>query len=125
MCIHKKKVFVSRIKEYTILLFFCQLNKPVTESDAVKLVKFGREKLSNPLESDTVETAGWGSLNNLGGRPDKLQELSITVMKRILCGRGDYYGVKFTNNMLCAADRKKDTCDVSSLQWFKTNMTIV
>lgn len=60
-----------------------------------------------------METAGWGSLNNLGGRPDKLQELSITVMERWLCGRSDYYGSKFTDNMLCAAEKRKDTCDVS------------
>ncbi|WP_157178814.1 trypsin-like serine protease, partial [Herbaspirillum rubrisubalbicans] len=82
--------------------------------DAVNPVTFQRESSSDPEESDVVETAGWGSLNNLGGRPDTLQELSIKVMQRWLCGRGDYYGTKFTNNMLCAAERRKDTCDGDS-----------
>lgn len=79
----------------------------------MKSVKFQREEEADPKQSDVVETAGWGSLNNLGGRPDKLQELSITVKSRSECGRGDYYGLKFTSNMLCAAERRKDTCDVS------------
>lgn len=118
-----------RIIEYTVRCCFWQLDKPITESDAVNPVKFQRESSSDPKESDIVETAGWGSLNNLGGRPDKLQELTIKVMQQWLCGRGDYYGTKFTSNMLCAADRRKDTCDVSSLQLFikhfKMNMTTV
>ncbi len=79
-------------------------------------VTFQRESSSDPQEADVVETAGWGSLNNLGGRADKLQDLSIKVMQRWLCGSGGYYGTKFTNNMLCAAEKRKDTCDVSSLQ---------
>ncbi|XP_059372865.1 LOW QUALITY PROTEIN: trypsin alpha-3-like [Carassius carassius] len=80
----------------------------------VSPVKFQREGGFDPEEAADVKTVGWGSLNNLGGRPDKLQELTIKVMERWLCGRGDYYGTKFTNNMLCAAERRKDTCDGDS-----------
>ncbi|KAK2896560.1 hypothetical protein QQF64_005937 [Cirrhinus molitorella] len=102
------------ISNYDNDIALLKLNKPITDSKAVKPVKFSREADTDPSEPDEVETAGWGSLNNLGGRPDKLQELSITVMKRLLCGRGDYYGIKFTENMLCAADKRKDTCDGDS-----------
>ncbi|XP_026079875.1 complement factor D [Carassius auratus] len=102
------------ISNYDNDIALLKLDKPITESDAVNPVTFQRESSSGPKESDVVETAGWGSLNNLGGRPDKLQELSIKVMQQWLCGRGDYYGTKFTSNMLCAADRRKDTCDGDS-----------
>lgn len=79
----------------------------------MKPLEFQRDQEGDPKESAVVETAGWGSSDNLGGRPDKLQELSITVMLRRLCGRGDHYGRKFTTNMLCAAEKQKDACDVS------------
>lgn len=105
--------FLQQTVNYIEWFCFWQLEKPITESYAVKPVKFQREEEADPKESAVVETAGWGSLNNLGGRPDKLQELSITVKSRSECGRGDYYGLKFTKNMLCAAERRKDTCDVS------------
>lgn len=81
----------------------------------MKPIKFQRDGGVNPEEGADVETAGWGSQNNMGRRPDKLQELSITVKERWLCGRSDHYGAKFTDNMLCAALHKKDTCDVSFL----------
>ncbi|XP_052007574.1 complement factor D-like [Xyrauchen texanus] len=91
-----------------------KLEKPITESNAVKPVKFQREGGVDPEMDATVDTAGWGSLNNLGGRPDKLQEISITVLERMLCSRAAYYGWKFTSNMLCAAKKRMDTCDGDS-----------
>ncbi|XP_051503691.1 complement factor D-like [Myxocyprinus asiaticus] len=91
-----------------------KLNMPITETDAVKPVKFQREGGDDPEKNAAVDTAGWGSLNNLGRRPDKLQELIITVLERMLCGRADFYGWKFTSNMLCAAEKIKDTCDGDS-----------
>ncbi|XP_051508140.1 complement factor D-like [Myxocyprinus asiaticus] len=91
-----------------------KLETPITESYAAKPLKFQREGGVDPEKGAAVDTAGWGSLNNLGGRPDKLQELSITVLERMLCGRADYYGWKFTKNMLCAAEKRKDTCDGDS-----------
>ncbi|CAB1330420.1 unnamed protein product, partial [Coregonus sp. 'balchen'] len=76
----------------------------------VKSLKFQRDGAADPDTDQEVNTAGWGSLNNLGSRPDKLQELNIAVMNRVRCGRSDYYGRKFTNNMLCAASTRSDTC---------------
>lgn len=67
-----------------------------------------------PAEGTSVDTAGWGSLNNLGSRPDKLHELTVNVLSRTKCGRSDHYGSKFTKNMFCAAGKRQDTCDVSS-----------
>ncbi|TRY60393.1 hypothetical protein DNTS_026827 [Danionella cerebrum] len=91
-----------------------KLEKKVTESSAVKPVKFQRDETADPQELATVDTAGWGHLNNIGDRPDKLYELTINVMERLICGSGRYYGTKFTSNMLCAAATKKDTCDGDS-----------
>lgn len=95
------------------LLCDWQLDRPIVASDAVKSLKFQRDQGADPDTDQEVNTAGWGSLNNLGSRPDKLQELVIAVMNRVRCGRSDYYGKKFTKNMLCAASTRSDTCDVS------------
>ncbi|XP_026134550.1 complement factor D [Carassius auratus] len=103
-----------QISNYDNDIALLKLDKPITESNAVKPVKFQREGGSDPEEDADVKTVGWGSLNNLGGRPDKLQELTIKVLERWRCGRGDYYGTKFTNNMFCAAEKLKDTCDGDS-----------
>ncbi|KAL0969523.1 hypothetical protein UPYG_G00228360 [Umbra pygmaea] len=91
-----------------------KLDRPIVASESVKLVKFQREGANDPDKDKEVNTAGWGSLNNLGSRPDKLQEVVIAVMDRVKCGRSDYYGKKFTDNMLCAAKTRADTCDGDS-----------
>ncbi|XP_063080189.1 complement factor D [Engraulis encrasicolus] len=90
-----------------------KLDGPVVESEAVKPLSY-QGAVAEPAEGAEVETAGWGSLNNLGSRPDKLHELAISVMSRVLCGRSDYYGTNFSKNMLCAARKRKDTCDGDS-----------
>ncbi|XP_056616998.1 complement factor D-like [Triplophysa dalaica] len=102
------------ISNYDNDIALLKLGSAITESYAVKPIKFQRDGGVNPEEGAAVETCGWGSQNNMGGRPDKLQELSITVKERWLCGRSDHYGAKFTDNMLCAALNKKDTCDGDS-----------
>lgn len=78
---------------------------------------------ANPGTGAAVETAGWGSLDNLGARPDKLKEVVLEVVSSTRCKRSDYFGRKFTTNMLCAHKvcedpcdkpfRKEDSCDVS------------
>lgn len=90
-----------------------QLSQPVIESDAVKPLKFQRAGGSDPDTNVAVETAGWGSLDNLGSRPDKLHEVTVAVIKSSICGRSNSYGESFTTNMLCAGKPRKDTCDVS------------
>lgn len=95
--------------------FLCnlQLSQPVTETDAVKPLKFQRAGGSDPDKDSAVETAGWGSLDNLGNRPDKLHEVTVAVLKRSYCGSSRSYADSFTSNMLCAAKTRMDTCDVS------------
>ncbi|KAG9350611.1 hypothetical protein JZ751_024500 [Albula glossodonta] len=96
-------------------LYATMLDKPAVLSDAVKVLKFQREGGKELQTDDEVSTAGWGSTNNLGRRPDKLQEVDVKIISRTLCGRGDYYGMKFTNNMICASGKRQDTCDVGPL----------
>ncbi|KAF4090210.1 hypothetical protein AMELA_G00049340 [Ameiurus melas] len=91
-----------------------KLSQPVTESDAVKPLKFQRAGGSDPDTDVAVETAGWGSLDNLGRRPDKLHEVTVAVIKSSICGRSNSYGDSFTTNMLCAGKPLKDTCDGDS-----------
>lgn len=97
-----------------------QLSQPVTETDAVKPLKFLRAGGSNPDTGAAVETAGWGSLDNLGNRPDKLYEVTVTVITRSTCSRSNSYADAFTTNMLCAGKPRMDTCDVSFHLRFKT-----
>ncbi|XP_023700030.1 complement factor D-like [Paramormyrops kingsleyae] len=83
-------------------------------NDAVSALEFQRTGEALPQPGDVVTSAGWGSLNNLGLRPDTLQEVDVEVIVSNLCSRGDYYGLKFTSNMICAAKKRKDTCDGDS-----------
>ncbi|XP_034714886.1 complement factor D [Etheostoma cragini] len=101
-----------------------KLDRPFIASDAVRAVEFLRAGGTNPSTDAAVETAGWGSLDNLGSRPDKLWEVVIEVVDSNRCKRSDYFGRKFTNNMMCAhkvcpdpcnhPHKKEDTCDGDS-----------
>lgn len=86
----------------------------------MKPLEFQRAGGSDPDTYALVETAGWGSLDNLGNRPDTLHEVTVAVIKRLICGRSNSYGESFTTNMLCAGKTRKDTCDVSFHLKFKT-----
>lgn len=102
-------------------MIFSQLDRPFNASDAVRAVELLRAGGTNPDTGAAVETAGWGSLDNLGSRPDKLKEVVIEVINRVKCRRTDYFGRKFTNNMICAhkvcredcVHGMEDSCDVS------------
>ncbi|KAM9341183.1 complement factor D [Symphorus nematophorus] len=101
-----------------------KLDRPYNASEAVKAVEFLRAGGTNPGTDAVVETAGWGSTDNLGNRPDKLKELVMDVVSSRRCARGDYFGSKFTNNMICAHKvcpepcnqplKKEDSCDGDS-----------
>lgn len=101
-----------------------KLDRPFNASEAVKAVDFLRAGGMNPGTHAEVETAGWGSLDNLGSRPDKLKEVAIEVASSARCGRGDYFGSKFTSNMICAhrvcphpcgrPHKTEDSCDGDS-----------
>lgn len=104
--------------------FLLQLDRPFNASEAVRAVEFLRAGGVNPPAQASVETAGWGSVDNLGSRPDTLQELQVEVLNARRCARGDYFGTKFTENMICAQKvcappacdlpfNTLDTCDVS------------
>ena len=101
-----------------------QLDSPFNASEAVKTLQFLRAGGTNPSTDEEVETAGWGSLDNLGSRPDSLREVEVDVFSSARCRRSDYFGSKFTSNMICAHRlcpdpcdqpyKKEDSCDVSS-----------
>ncbi|XP_024133844.1 complement factor D [Oryzias melastigma] len=88
-----------------------KLDRPFNTSEAVQAVQFLRAGGTNPEAGAEVETAGWGSLDNLGSRPDKLREVVIEVIRPTRCSRSDYFGSKFTSNMMCANKVCKDPCD--------------
>lgn len=102
-----------------------KLDRPFNASEAVRAVAFLRAGGANPETDATVDTAGWGSVDNLGSRPDTLHELQVEVVSARRCARSDYFGSKFTGNMMCAHKvcsrpactlpfRTMDTCDGDS-----------
>lgn len=116
-------IFGSFVDVFFVFLLLLQLDRTYNSTEAVQAVQFLRAGGSNPETDAEVETAGWGSQDNLGTRPDKLQELTIDVFSSRRCKRSDYYGRKFTDNMMCAyrvcqdpcnkPHEKEDSCDVS------------
>ncbi|XP_068436813.1 complement factor D [Clinocottus analis] len=88
-----------------------KLDRPFNASEAVKAVEFLRAGGTNPGTDAEVETAGWGSLDNLGSRPDKLREVVVEVVSSPRCRRSDYFGRKFTSNMICAHRVCPHPCD--------------
>nr|XP_020459840.1 complement factor D-like [Monopterus albus] len=99
------------VSNYDNDIALIKLDRPINVSEAVKAVEFLRAGGVNPDTNAEVDTAGWGSLDNLGSRPDKLKEVVIEVMNPARCKRGDYFGRKFTDNMICAHKVCPDPCD--------------
>ncbi|CAK6965687.1 complement factor D [Scomber scombrus] len=89
-----------------------KLDRPFNSSEAIRAVEYLRVGGINPSTDEEVETAGWGSYNNLGSRPDKLKEVVIEVVSSNRCRRSDYFGRKFTTNMICAHKVCDGDCDV-------------
>ncbi|KAL7877617.1 hypothetical protein SRHO_G00042600 [Serrasalmus rhombeus] len=100
-------------KTYDNDIALIKLSQPVRETAAVKPVKFQKAGGTDLSTGDNVDTAGWGA-NNLGERLDKLQEVTVPVVARYICSRGSSYGAAFTDNMVCAAKARMDTCDGDS-----------
>ncbi|XP_072221042.1 complement factor D [Leuresthes tenuis] len=99
------------IENYNNDIALIKLDRPFIASEAVKPVVFLRTGGTNPDTDEDVETAGWGSLDNLESRPDKLKEVVVKVIRSTRCARSDYFGMKFTNNMMCAHKQCSDPCD--------------
>ncbi|MBN3323023.1 CFAD factor, partial [Atractosteus spatula] len=102
------------LENYDNDIALLKLDGTATMSSAVKPIEFQRGG-GYVREGEECSIAGWGATSNIGFRPDKLQEVDVKVLSRRLCGRSDYYGDKFTDNMMCAAESRKDTCDVRLL----------
>ncbi|XP_012727595.2 complement factor D [Fundulus heteroclitus] len=101
------------IENYDNDIALIKLDRPFNSSTAISAVQFLRTDGTNPDTGAAVETAGWGSLDNLGSRPDKLKEVSIEVISSGKCRRADYFGRKFTSNMICAHKVCRDNCEHS------------
>ncbi|XP_061700920.1 complement factor D [Syngnathoides biaculeatus] len=107
--LHNHPQFTAHNYDNDIALI--KLDRPFNASEAVGAVAFLRAGGVNPGTDAEVETAGWGSLDNLGSRPDTLKEASIRVVSSDRCRRSDYFGRKFTDNMICAHKLCPDPCD--------------
>ncbi|XP_041086932.1 complement factor D-like [Polyodon spathula] len=78
-------------------------------TQAVQKVSYKRVSKDVP-EGTVCSTAGWGWINNVGVKPDKLQEVNVAVIGHKTCSSRRYHGSKITGNMMCAAGHGKDSC---------------
>ncbi|XP_028252010.1 complement factor D [Parambassis ranga] len=112
------------IVNYNNDIALIKLDRVFNATEAVGTVQFLRAGGTDPPIDAEVDTAGWGSLDDLQTRPDTLREVVVKVFNPKRCGRSDYYGSKFTSNMMCAfklcpnpcptSFKKEDTCDGDS-----------
>ncbi|KAK5857785.1 hypothetical protein PBY51_011005 [Eleginops maclovinus] len=120
--LHNHPAFIASNYDNDIALI--KLDRPFNISEAVQVVPFLRAGGTNPGRDEEVDSAGWGSEDNLGSRPDKLKEVVMEMVSSARCRRSDYFGRKFTSNMMCAhkvcpdpcdqPHKKEDTCDGDS-----------
>ncbi|XP_072313464.1 complement factor D [Eucyclogobius newberryi] len=109
-----------RAENYDNDIALIKLDRPVNITSAVQVVRVLRSGGTNPTTDEQVDTAGWGATDNLGSRPVNLKELTVEVVDPMFCGRSDYFGNRYTRNMICAhhvynkpgsrRQQKEDTC---------------
>lgn len=88
-----------------------QLDRRVTWTPGIQRIRFQRDGEEVP-EGTVCRVAGWGWVNNVGIKPENLQEVEVKVISHQLCSRRDYYGGRITSNMMCAGQQGKDSCQV-------------
>ncbi|XP_058871185.1 complement factor D-like [Acipenser ruthenus] len=90
-----------------------KLDGRVSLTKAVQKISY--QRVSRDVPQGTVcSLAGWGWISNVGIKPDKLQEVNVSVIGREKCSSRRYHGSRITGNMMCAGDRGKDSCNGDS-----------
>ena len=68
---------------------------------------------SFPVENVQAVASGWGTLSSGGSQASSLQEVSLATMTNSDCRSQTNYGWwQITNNMICAGQAGKDSCQV-------------
>jgi len=66
-------------------------------------------------ESKAAIVSGWGTLSSNGGRPSKLQEVTVNTMSNNQCCSNTAYSCSYiTSRMICASAPQKDSCQGDS-----------
>ncbi|CAH2292934.1 complement factor D [Pelobates cultripes] len=111
-----KKYFVHPLYNSSLIahdLLLLKLPNKVNVSDAIKPMPFQKEDVDIP-EGTRCLVSGWGQIRLTGKRPDTLNEVLVTVISRDQCNRRDYYDNELTDNMMCAGEKGKDSCEGDS-----------
>ncbi|KAK1157106.1 complement factor D-like [Acipenser oxyrinchus oxyrinchus] len=90
-----------------------KLDRRVSWTPGIQSIRFQRGGEEVP-EGTVCRVAGWGWVNNVGIKPENLQEVEVKVISHQLCSRRDYYGGRITSNMMCAGQQGKDSCQGDS-----------
>ncbi|KAM4809907.1 complement factor D [Rhinophrynus dorsalis] len=101
----------STTKHHDLLLL--ELSNKAPLSSAVQPLPYQTKDIDVP-EGTRCLVAGWGQMKLTGKKPDTLQEVPVPVISRELCNRRDYYDNEITENMMCAGERNKDSCEGDS-----------
>lgn len=83
------------------------LESPLTFSDSIQPIALTS---SEPAAGVEAVVSGWGTTEN-GNLPYNLKEVHVHIISREEC-QNEYRG-GITAQMICAADKNKDSCQVS------------
>ncbi|XP_075707107.1 serine protease ami-like [Rhinoderma darwinii] len=98
-------------KHHDLLLL--KLSERVPLSKTVSPLTYQTEDIV--IQENTLcLVAGWGKIKRTGKKPDILNEAMVPVISQDVCNRWDYYHGDITANMICAGDKKRDSCEGDS-----------
>ncbi|XP_035534511.1 granzyme A-like [Morone saxatilis] len=106
-------------ENYSNDLMLIKLDKAVSQTKTVKCLQLGKT-VRDPAAGTSCLVAGWGKTNNVGQKmSDVLRSVNVTVIDRVQCNSGEYYGLNpvITSGMICAGSDGKnqaDTCEGDS-----------
>ncbi|XP_066460749.1 serine protease ami-like isoform X2 [Eleutherodactylus coqui] len=94
-------------------LLLLKLPEKIPLSELVRPLPYQKEDVVIK-EKTLCLVAGWGKIKRTGKKPDSLNEVWVPVISSQTCNRRDYYHGEITDNMMCAGDNRRDSCEGDS-----------
>lgn len=91
-------------------------NELTFAQDVAPVCMPGSSGQGTQYESKAAIVSGWGTLSSGGGRPSKLQEVTVNTMPNSQCCASNtaYSCNDITSRMICASSPNKDSCQGDS-----------
>ncbi|XP_069818491.1 serine protease ami-like [Dendropsophus ebraccatus] len=98
-------------KHHDLLLLKLPKKVPLNDSTIVSPLPYQTEDIE--IKGECL-VAGWGKITRSGKKPDLLHEVVVPVISREICNSRSYYHGEVTDNIICAGDNKRDSCEGDS-----------